>query len=369
MTRSWASDTGKGRCGVKRCLLIPALCCALLLSGCSSLLDRPYVMVEPHVEQPVVAGDSSIIQVSTYSELVNAVLFLVSQGTEEGMIQLTDYRGEVEDDLNRACLEVATDDPLGAYAVDFIKNSYTRVLTTYEAVISITYRRTKEQVQNIVNVTSTSAIRKEVSAALSEYRPELVLRVGYFVGGTDSVAQLVRQAYYDAPVSAMSMPECAVTLYPNIGTQRIVEIQLTYPEEEDVMREKSTQLKAEVEALVSPLHAQQYGSVERLSMLFSLVSRSVTYSPRGGSTAWDAILGDGADSEGAALAFQLLADEMSVGSTLVEGTLNGEAHFWNRLSDDGGAHYVDLTRDSSGTTWSAQDLAELGYVWEDAPEI
>lgn len=97
---------------MKRCLLIPALCCALLLSGCSSLLDRPYVMVEPHVEQPVVAGDSSIIQVSTYSELVNAVLFLVSQGTEEGMIQLTDYRGEVEDDLNRACLEVATDDPL-----------------------------------------------------------------------------------------------------------------------------------------------------------------------------------------------------------------------------------------------------------------
>ena len=115
---------------MKRIILIPALCGALLLSGCSSLLDRPYVMVEPHVERPAVDGDSSTIQVDTYSELVNAVLFFVSQGVEEGTIQLTDYQGEVEEDLNRACVEVAKDDPLGAYAVDFIKNSYTRVLTT-----------------------------------------------------------------------------------------------------------------------------------------------------------------------------------------------------------------------------------------------
>ena len=354
---------------MKRAIFSLALYCALLLSGCSSLLDRPYVAVEPHVEQPAVAGDSSTLQANTYSELVNAVLFLVSQGTEEGMIQLTDYRGEVEDDLNRACVEVAKDDPLGAYAVDFIKNSYTRVLTTYEAVISITYRRTKEQVQNIVNVTSTSAIRKEVSAALSEYRPELVLRVGYFTGGTDSVADLVRQAYYDAPASAMGMPECTVALYPDTGTQRIVEILLTYPEDVETMRAKATQLQEKVDSLFASLNPQQYSDVERLSRLFTLLPQAVTYAPGGGSTAWDAILGDGANSEGLALAFQLLAGQMEVGSTLVEGTLNGKPHFWNQLTSDGGAHYVDLSRDRNGTTWSAQDLLELGYLWDGAPKI
>lgn len=349
-------------------ILLPALCGALLLSGCSSLLDRPYVMVEPHVERPAVAGDSSTIQVDTYSELVNAVLFLVSQGVEEGMIQLTDYRGDVEEDLNRACVEVAKDDPLGAYAVDFIKNSYTRVLTTYEATISITYRRTKEQMQSLVNVTSTSAIRKEVAEALAQFRPELVLRVGYFTGDGNGVAQLVRGAYYDAPVSAMGMPECTVTLYPDTGTQRIVEIVLTYPDEPELMAEKSQQLQQEVDALLSPLQSQTSGSVERLSQLFSLLPRTVRYDPDGGATAWDAILGNGANSEGLALAFQLLADGMGVDSTLVEGTLDGQPHFWNRLSD-GGVHYVDLTRDRAGTTWSAEDLMALGYQWDDAQEF
>ena len=80
-----------------------------------------------------------------------------------------------------------------------------------------------------------------------------------------------------------------------------------------------------------------------------------------------ALLGDGADSEGTALAFQLLSGELLVGSTLVEGTLNGEPHFWNQLTEDDGAHYVDLTRSGGGLTYSAADLAELGYVWEGMP--
>ena len=151
-----------------------ALSCALLLTGCSSLLESPYAVVEPHTERPATAEDSSAVQAGTYSELVNTVLFFVSQGTEKGLIQLTDdYDGDVEEDLNRACLEVAKDDPLGAYAVDFIKNDCTKVLTTYEATITISYRRTREQIRSLVNVTGTSAIRDEVRAALADFQSEV----------------------------------------------------------------------------------------------------------------------------------------------------------------------------------------------------
>ena len=172
---------------MRRALLALALCCALSLTGCSALLERPYAVVESHTEQPA-AGDGSSDQAGTYSELVNAVLFFVSQGTEVGELQLVDYTGDVEEDLNRACLEVATEDPLGAYAVDFIKNQYTRVLTTYEATITISYRRTREQINSLVNVTGTSAIRNEVAEALADYRSEVVLRVGYSTADADAIA-------------------------------------------------------------------------------------------------------------------------------------------------------------------------------------
>lgn len=351
---------------MRRALLALALCCALSLTGCSALLERPYAVVESHTEQPA-AGDGSSVQAGTYSELVNAVLFFVSQGTEVGELQLVDYTGDVKEDLNRACLEVATEDPLGAYAVDFIKNQYTRVLTTYEATITISYRRTREQINSLVNVTGTSAIRNEVAEALADYRSEVVLRVGYFTADADAIAQLVRQAYYDAPASAMGMPEFTVSLYPESGSQRIVEILFTYPEEASALRQKRDALQAEVEALMLPLRPQQQSASARRATLFAVAQERIQSAPGGGPSAWDALLGDGADSEGTALAFQLLSGELLVGSTLVEGTLNGEPHFWNQLTEDDGAHYVDLTRSGGGLTYSAADLAELGYVWEGMP--
>ena len=347
-----------------------ALCGALCLTGCSALLDRPYVMVEPHVEQPVLSEGSSALQVSTYSELVGGVLFLVSQGEETGTIQLIDYRGEVEEDLARACREVAEEDPLGAYAVEDIAYSSTRVLTTYEAVLEIDYRRTREQIQSLTGVSSTSAIRPAAAVALAEHRAELALRVSYFTGDAGAVVDLVRRAYYDEPASALGLPRYTVALYPDgsSGSQRVVEVVFTYPERRAVLEERQTQLRERVEQLLAGLPALPEGESGRLAWLFSLLSEA-RYDPEGGPTAWDALVGAGADSEGLALTFQLLAEELEVGAALVEGTLDGQRHFWNQLTADGGAHYVDLTRDADGTTYSPQDLLALCYVWDGAPEI
>ena len=46
----------------KLALLLTAL---LLLTGCSSLLESPYAVVEPHTERPATAEDSSAVQAGT----------------------------------------------------------------------------------------------------------------------------------------------------------------------------------------------------------------------------------------------------------------------------------------------------------------
>ncbi len=334
---------------------------ALLLTGCVSLSGSMYTVVEPHVEQPVLGEDSSTIKAGTYSELVNGVLFFVSQGLEEGTIQLTDYTGDVEEDLNRACLEVAKDDPLGAYAVDFIKNEYTTIITTYEATITIAYRRSQEQMNSLVNITGTSAIETEVAQALGAFQTELALRVGYFTGDADTVLRQLRQAYYENPVTALGMPQCTVNLYPESGTQRIVELLLTYPQEPSILQRRSQQLQEKAAELVEPV-GRQIDS-RQLSLLMELLPGAVAVNPQGGATAWDALLGDGANHEGLALAFQLLCDTLGLDCTLVEGTLEGAAHFWNQVTYSGAPRYVDLSR-SLTQTWTADQLTELGYQWE-----
>lgn len=108
-----------------------ALC--MLLSGCASLLNREYVSVTTHNMAPTAEGDSSTLRAESYQELVNALLYFITQGTEEGSIRLYVDAEDVEADLEAACLEVVQEDPLGAYAVEFIKYSVSSVVTYCEA--------------------------------------------------------------------------------------------------------------------------------------------------------------------------------------------------------------------------------------------
>ena len=88
---------------------------------------------------------------------------------------------------------------------------------------------------------------------------------------------------------------------------------------------RQAQLLARLEELMAGLPALPEEESLRLPLLFRLLA-GARYDPEGGPTAWDALVGDGADSEGLALTFQMLAEELEVGSALVEGTLDGQSH-------------------------------------------
>ncbi len=123
------------------------------------MLNRKYVSMEPHDQFSYAGTGSSVLRAETYQGLVNAIVYLVSQGSEQGVIRLYNYTRDVEADLSSACLEVAKEDPLGAYAVDYIKYDFSRIVSYYEADVHITYRRTAEQIKNVLSVTGSSAIK------------------------------------------------------------------------------------------------------------------------------------------------------------------------------------------------------------------
>ena len=225
-----------------RGMIAGLLTLSLLLTGCSAMLEREYVGTTPHNAAPTTEGDSSTLRADSYQELVNALVYLVDTGVEEGTIRLYFDSDGVEADLEAACLEVVQEDPLGAYAVDFIKFSVTRVMTYAQADVYFTYRRTPEQVDSIVQATGVTAIRDELEAALSSFSTECVLRVSYFNEDEDLIRSLARQAYYNVPDSALGMPELEITLYPETGLQRIVEVLLTYPLEQTLLEQQKEAL-------------------------------------------------------------------------------------------------------------------------------
>lgn len=325
-----------------------------------------------HSATPTAEGDDSTLRVESYQELVNAVLYLVTQGEESGNIRFYNYPdAQVEEDLSAACLEIAHEDPLGAYCVDYIRTSkLTPIVSYYEAELQIAYRRTPEQVASVVAATGASAIRAELQEALIDFPNEVVLRIGYMDGDEAYIADLIEQAYYAAPSAALDYPEHQVYLYPHTGNQRIVEVILTYHEPVERLKEKQRELMGRAEELVQQVWAELPRDTQILE-LANLLYQQTAFQPDGGDTAYDALIGGGGNSQGAALAMLLLCQAREIGATCVRGTYEGRPHAWIIVQTQLGYRHFDLTHmterlggDDTTLFLSDRQMTEMGYEWD-----
>ena len=335
----------------------------LPLAGCKAMLERDSSSVEPHTQSLTAKEDPSALQAGNYQELVSAVLYLVTQHTEQGVVRLYNYTGDVEADLTAACLEVVQKDPLGAFAVDYIKHELTRIVSYYEASITVTYRRSAEDMGRITAVTGSSAIKSELGSALSSFSPETIQRISYFAEDDEYLLSLVRQAYYDTPLAAFGMPEVTVSLYPETGIQRIVEIDLTYPAEAENLLEKQAALTEAVNHLL--LDDTQTEAMD----LYDLLRSQVFYSTNSDlNTAYTAFVAGIANDEGMALAYKLLCDMVGLTCTVVQGQGEEGPRFWNIVTTSSGSRHVDCGEGYFGFT--DLQLTEVGgYTWDSSYPI
>ena len=345
---------------MKKRLTALAALCALLLTGCSSMLEREFVSITPHNSAPTTDGDPSTLRADSYQELVNALVYLVDQGQSTGTIRLyTDWE-DVAGHMDSACVEVVSEDPLGAYAVNHIDFELTPLVTYSEAQVSIDYRRTPEQIDSIISVTGTTATRAALKSALQRYAPECVMRIGYFQRDEEFIRSLTRQAFYDDPLSALDYPDMEVSVYPDEGRQRIVELVFDYHLTAEELQARKSVVKQELIQLARTVPYSSGAPYVRVAAHALL--KQTAFEPGGGSTAWHALTEGKADSEGLALAFAALCQQLRIPCKVAIGTLGGEPHFWNVVSIGEVWRHMDLSLDSDGM--ATDDEAEaLGYHW------
>lgn len=328
---------------MKRRRMFPLfLCFALLLplAGCSTLLEREYRVETVHSEQNP-AGNDSILRADSYESMVFAIRQLVGDGAEHGVIRLYNYTGNVGTDLAAACLEVKQKDPLGAYAVDYMTHTFTRIVSYFELDVTIVYRRTPEQIRSIVSATGSRAVEEVLQTALSQFSPSATLRLSYFKEDED-LRGLLEDAYFASPDAAFGMPGCSIALYPDSGSERIVELNLTYPDGRQTLLDQKTRLNAAANRLKAESTADT--PKKTAAAIYSLLARQISYAGerQGKDTAFDGILNRKAGSCGIALSYKLLCDKAGLPCTVVRGARNGRPWYWNIVRADGVSGHVDL---------------------------
>lgn len=339
--------------------LLCALC--LCLTGCSSLLSREYSYSAAHTEYPL-SEKSAVLQADNYQGLVNAILYFITEHKETGIVRLTYTREEarVSGALDAACREVRGEDPLGAYAVEDIRYSVETGSDYCEVTVSISYAHTAEEVAAIAPLAGTSAIRQTVSAAMTTFSDECVFRVSYFTGDEDSLGQLVHQTWLDTPL-AMARPGISISLYPDSGTNRIIEITLDWPEEQQILTDRSTALEKQALELLERT-AIVSGKFTPQTLLSSLKWASI-YDPEGEGSAYAALVQGRGNSLGYSQALRLLCQLSDQEATVAEGSLHGKAQYWLIVNTSKGYRHLDPTG-TEPLYATDEDFIGAGYTWD-----
>lgn len=185
-----------------------ALTLALTLTGCGdTLLERSYSSVVPHSAAYWENEDADMLRAENYQDLVNALMLLLGEHTEEGVVRLYGEHANSAAMASDACMEVQQETALGAYLLDYITYSGKGENGYYELAVHFRYRRTAEEQAAVVNATSTEALPDLLRAALSDGRDALAVRIGWLDSGRDGVLALVSAVHDEVYPPAPPEPE------------------------------------------------------------------------------------------------------------------------------------------------------------------
>ena len=341
---------------------------SLLLSGCSSMLARSYTSVTPHSAAPVVESDQLTIRAESYQDLVNALLYFITQGQQTGTIRLYNYPYDVKHDLSAACREVMQEDPLGAYAVQDISCNVVPVVSCYEATVSLSYRRTLQQINSIVSVTGVTSIRNKLRDALSVHDSSLVLRINYFEEDEQYLLDLAQDAYFSAPDAALGFPQTTLTLFPETGSHRIAEFSFTYGFPPMELQRRTKQIAQKQDELLDTL-PDNHGDAALLAV-YDFLHDQVEYLPSHSGTAYGALVEHRANSLGLALTVHSLCQQLQIPSYLVQGSLRDADHSWVIVQTQDGFCHLDISRTSADADASPfcsdREMHQMDYHWNTA---
>ena len=158
-----------------------ALC--LTLSGCGALLERSYSTVTPHSAAYRETEDADTLRAENYQDLVNALLILLGEHSEDGIVRIYGDAADKKLLADNACVEVQKETAIGAYLLDYITYDGTMESGYYELSVHFGYRRTAEEQAAIVNATSTEALPDLLRAAIASGADAVAVRIGWY--GTD----------------------------------------------------------------------------------------------------------------------------------------------------------------------------------------
>lgn len=343
---------------MNRKLLCLLLALSLCLSGCG-WMDGYYSHVMPHQEQTATDRTESV-SASDYAGLRAALEDMIRSGKESDVIHVTDFdQKKVELSMSMAVRYVTCSFPIGAYAVENIRYEIGTSGGAPAIAVEISYLRSYVEIRKIHTVADMEEAREVISQALENHEAGVVLLVENYK--QMDIAQLVASHAQEHPDLVMETPQVTTGVYPDEGTARVLEVQLTYQNSREALRQMQEQtgpLFTSAAMYVTPDAADGV----KYAQLYTFLMERFDYQLETSITPAYSLLRYGVgDSRAFATVYAAMCRRAGLECLVVTGTRAGEPWSWNIICDSGLYFHVDLLQDHFR---ELLDWEMSGYVWD-----
>lgn len=341
-------------------ILILILCIGL--SGCNWHAVDSYISVESRPPQSNVNSNENV-SAADYAQLYDVLAALIENGTAQQLISLENYDKDLlESDVEAVTQDICRTHPIAAYAVENIDCTIGTSGGTQALSVQIQYLHDKAQIRKIITVADNAAAKEAITTALNNCDTGIVLLIESYAAV--DFEQIVEDYAFKCPEYVMELPQVAVSLYPEEGQSRVVELKFSYKTSRDILKNMQSQ--------VSPVFASAVLYVsgdakehEKFSQLYSFLMERYEYRIDTSITPAYSLLRQGVgDSKAFATVFAAMCRQAGLECLVVSGTRNGESCYWNIVRDDWIYYHVDLLAcNAYGSFLELGDEDMEGYVW------
>ena len=319
------------------------------LTGCSSMFEKEYEHISEYTpsDQNNVSEDGKVV-VRSFNGLKQAILSIVYSESGSGTISFdAAYEGDAVEDMASACWQIRTQDAMCIYCVENIAYEMSKIVSFYEAELSVTYSNAIEGIGGISRLQYATGLDDKISAAISEGRRRLVLLINRCSYTAESMGSIVEEVYRENPAVAPNMPRVEVNLYSGNGMQKLYEINLGYGVTGIELANRRDAVNA-----VKPFELQdttQMSQLEKALLACNYLIANCSYDiESGGNSIYSALVLNNADSEGLAYAYVQLCRQLGLNCRMIYGQYNWQEHWWNIVEIDGVYYHVDVSSCMTG---------------------
>lgn len=336
----------------KRILLSLALLAVIMLSVSGCVFGgKEFELVSRHRDGNAPAS-YSLQTAANYDELRRAAYEFISKGAKTGVVRLAGYDGNPEEDIENVCIEIANDTAIGRYGLSYLSGVANKIVSFYEVKFTAAYKIPVEEMKSINFIYETADLGKVIEKAMDDMSDSVTV---YFVPEISEYADMeyyIHSEFYKEPQKTVFRPRVTVSdVFPtdgseeSEGTGKIIKAELSYPAENMKIAEMRAELGKVVDRVSENMVADD--TAENILALARTVTDSLeivqTSEEAEDETAYGALIGKRATSEGAALAFRILCAKQNIGCITVKGEYAGSVRFWNIVALGGNYYHIDLS--------------------------